>query len=517
MECDDAFDLLFVKAELPAGYCTITSAEKTEVDEVFDLTVEETHCYASGGVISHNSGKSWIVIRKALEVHVFNAFGRDGKPTGCMSAAFAPTYSGLQKYVVPDILEGLEAMGIHAEYKKSFKRGRFTEVIVLHSISTRDQPSMIQLMSAETPSAIQGAEYGMVLGDEATRMKQSDSNPKDDAILQIIGRLRCPKARIRRAYFCGSPEGTATRFYRESVSGKPGYAAYRISTRENKAVSEYLERQLSILTPDQARAYIDGETVSLSGLNVYPQFKKAVHVTDEDFDLDLSHPLQVTFDFNIAPGMVAYVGQFADDRFRIRHQIFDKGLTLTRCMDELIRLIQTAEEDVIVDGKLVKEKVMPFPILEVFGDSAGNNRWAGTGESQYALIRQKLEDAGVKYRISVKAANPQVIDRENAVDACMGDARGVSHLVVHKSCTRLINDFETMARDDKGVFPKDKFPELGHGADAVGYWIEKLRPVRSKARERTGRINAGMGGGSPSHVSTAQEQYIAAVRGPRVG
>lgn len=469
--------------------------------------------WVAGGL---GSGKSWIVIRKFLEVHVFNAFDRTGKATGCMSAAFAPTYSGLQKFVVPDILEGLSAMGIHAEYKKSFKRGRFTEVIVLHSISTNDEPSMIQLMSAETPSAIQGSEYGAVLGDEATRMKQSDTNPKDDAILQILGRLRCPKARIRRAFFCGSPEGTATRFYRESVSKKPGYASYKISTRENAAVSEYLERQLSILTPDQARAYIDGETVSLSGANVYSQFNKAKHVVVDDFELDLSHPLQLCLDFNIAPGMIAHLGQFVGDRFDIRHQIFDKGMTLDRCMDEVIRLIKTADEEVIVDGKLVTEKAMPFEILEVFGDSAGNNRWAGTGESQYALIRQKLDNALVNYRIRVKAANPQVIDREHSVNACLGDAMGVSHVRIHHSCTRLINDFETMARDDKGVFPKEKFPELGHAADSVGYWMEYLRPVRSRARERTGRINAGMGGGMPT-FATPQQNAIAAMRGPRVG
>jgi hypothetical protein len=53
---------------------------------------------------------------------------------------------------------------------------------------------------------------------------------------------------------------------------------------------------------------------------------------------------------------------------------------------------------------------------------------------------------------------------------------GKVHLKVHPRCARLLADFKTQKTDADGL-PDKRDEALGHSADALGYWVEYLRPL----------------------------------------
>ncbi len=438
-----------------------------------------TFLFLQGG---WGSGKTWIGARKLCYLHQHNAFDVNGNATYVPSVVVAPTFSNAMDYDVPALQDALDEYNISWSWKASgsLAQGKFSApALILDDLGTRKHPSVILVRSGERPDRMTGWEVGTAWGDEPARWKRDDVDPKGDPYLQLTGRVRHPAARRHTLLFTGTNEGDATRFYEEAHSGKPRHHSFVARTADNPSVASFATSQRALLSPEMAEQYLDGGAMSLRGANVYSYFDAPVHVSDS-VALDPHLPLDLTFDFNINPGMHAELGQYnpATDIFRVVRELHGPRLDVRSLMEQFEAFIGSA------DGW----EALGFSQLRIFGDPAGKAASITKGETCYQIIRQKLDAMELPYVVMVKGRATPPIDRVNAVNAALIDLNRQPHVAIHPTCERLITDLRRQVYDDKGQIDKSN-PLIGHAGDAFGYWIEYLRPVRVEIDDSGGRFN----------------------------
>lgn len=440
--------------------------------------------YAEGG---WGSGKSWIASRLLARNHVGNAITFDalGKPslTGIASGMIYPTFSLAGSIGIPYVVEAFAEMGLKAEFKKSF--GGYINVIVVKELSTSNKPSLIYVATADAPERITGWSASTLFCDEVTRWAGiGHSNPKLDPLMQSKGRLRGAGARRQLAIYTYTPETTGHPIVREAKKVEDGKATYRLKSKDNPAVAEMEASLRATLTPEQAAQYLDGIAMDTSNSSVYYAFDREKHLNpDARIDPASPSPICLTFDFNVSPGASLYAGQYHAvlDEFHVAHEIFFKGLDLPTVTAKALALLLTQQ------GGTWKH---PAP-LEVFADPAGSARSLATGESCHQIIRQQAERLCIPIRMRIKAAHDPVTDRLAAVNAALRDGHNKSHLFIHPSCRRLIEDFERMAYGEDGKPDKSDL-SLSHASDSLGYWLAYIRPVRVSSSPREYKITSTM-------------------------
>lgn len=436
-----------------------------------------SHLFLEGGM---GSGKTWIAARMILDAHIHNAFAADGSPTGVPSAIVGPSQTSISDIQIPAIDEAARAMGLRADYRYEVRLdGRpLKGVIILPDLQCGGVSSYLLVRTAAAPARITGWEVGAAWGDEATRWPEDRVNPKRDPYIQILGRVRHPRARFLRSIFSYTNEGDATRVYEEARSGAPGTALYRLRTADNPAVAEWMEQQRGRLSPELQEQYLEGGAISMRGAAVYYSFQDAPPVVDPAAAL-APGPIAVSIDFNISPGMHAVIGQHrpAEDRIDIVDEIHRPGLT---------------GQQLIADLATRWRAMRVRPPVEIFGDPAGSQRNASTGRSHWQEIMLAAEAAAMPVRLRVKVAHEPIIDGINAVNGAMRGVDGGCRLRVHPRCSRTREDLRRLTRDRFGEID-DSDPTVGHLADALRYFVEYVRPVQIPRIERRGRISVGVG------------------------
>lgn len=427
------------------------------------------------------SGKTYIGSRKLLTLHMINAVTDDGEPTGVPSMVIAPTFSNVMDFDVPNLMDACKEAGLSAVWKGSgpLGNGRLSgPAIVLPDLGTRSNPSAILIRSADKPSRITGIELGSALGDEPARWKHDRNNPLGDPIVQLLGRIRHPLARLLMALFVYTNEGDATGIYDLMHSGKEDCALYRASSTENPKAKDFVERQTKFLTKELANQYIKGEAACFRGGKVYPSFDDKMHV-DSNVKMNPDRPPQVSLDFNIMPGMHAEIGQYHEDvdLFTTVHEIHGSRMTVKETARKIVEYFRDVKWDFTKSGP-----------LEVFGDATGKSEWSGTGQSNYDVLTEMFKAEGLPHRLRLTAANPLVIDRVHAFNMALQDAQGNAHYKVHPSCVRLIEDLRKLMLNQYGEVDK-KDSKLSHPSDADGYRVHYLRPIRREVATVGGRIS----------------------------
>jgi hypothetical protein len=442
----------------------------------FATDLSSPYCALEGG---WGSGKTWIGARKLILLHRLNAFDLKNNATGVPSCVVAPSYQNAMDFDVPALQDAMDQIGLRWVFygHGSLMNGRFhAPALIIPDWSTRDKPSVILIRTADAPERITGWEVGAAWGDEPTRWIEDREQPKRDPYLQLLGRVRHPKARIKQALFTYTNEGDGTRIYEDFNAGKPGRALYRAATKSNPKMIEYEAHMRQTLTPELVEQYLEGKAINLKGRRIYPEFERSLHV-DQSLTLERNLPLCMAIDFNINPGMHAEIGQsFPGDLLTVVHEIHQKDMDVGGMVKSFARLVQS------LGG-------WQWPELWVFGDASGKSRWAGTGETSYGILRGALDQMNIPYRMFVPQANPPVIDRLNAFNCALRDLAGRVHWKCHPRCERIIADLQQMKRDSDGTVDK-KNPNLSHPSDAEGYRVWKLRPVRRvPMRDDDNRVN----------------------------
>jgi len=418
------------------------------------------------------AGKTRAGAWKAWHLHACNAFDGGGRPTYAAGAIIGDTYQNLERYDLPAFREMCDAAGATTEVRR-----RPFEIVV-NEFGTKARPSVVHLCTAERPDRISGFSVGWFWGDEAARWKQGRGDPKDDALVQAMGRLRDERVKLQQGIFTYTNEGDGTSVYqfmrlRDAVTGElmNDRAVYVASTRDNVHVERFLSSQLATLSPDLVKQYVDGEAICLRGARAYTLFEREEHVSDDAAGLVPGEgvPLCLAVDFNINPGMHALVGQYrrAEDVFLVTHEIHGPRMDVRTCMRRFVELVAQ------LGG------IKRFRGVYLYADATGRSAWAGTSESCYTVMMQCLDAGGLRgrYRMRTRKNNPRVTDRIHAVQCALRDVQDATHVMIHPRCRGLIEDMEETKWDEEGRELDKRRVDVSHFSDALGYWISRVRPV----------------------------------------
>lgn len=188
-----------------------------------------------------------------------------------------------------------------------------------------------------------------------------------------------------------------------------------------------------------------------------------------------SKPLQISFDFNISPGMYCEVGQYdqSTDQFTVVEEVFGERWDLIQCLDALTPIILAHR----------------WPEVQIFGDATGGTQHSTqSGRTNYQMIQNHLTRIGINAALfKVAQSNPHVVERLSIVNDALSDLGGTHHARIHPRCKRLIRDLAELKTDDNG-HPDKTNKELTHASDAFGYRVCYQRPIGGPTIQRRGVV-----------------------------
>ena len=387
-------------------------------------------------------GKTWAFARKFLMLHALN---------GCKGFVTAPTFSDLWRLCVPEMEQALKEWGweysIHPNGKHT---EQFPHMVVCGQV--------IYLISCEDPRRIAGFEVGHIWIDEASRIKQSKTEPMKDAMTQIRMRLRDSRAKILQILCSTTPEGLETWVQSDFfIDQKEGHRAYIGSTLKNKHLpAQYVQDLTNSLPPQLLEQYLNGIAVNLSTGLAHPTF------TDDNISETAERqqlPVHIGMDFNVSP--MAWVAG---------HQIGEQ----IHIFDELY-----IDDFALVDDAMVAIKAKGWldGTVVYHPDKAAKQR-STTGDAEYTVITQLSNEWGINYSGDPYGANPPINNRINNLSRLICNGAGLRNFIVHPRCTHLISDLRNTERRGAGYYAGTD-GKRGHILDGTGYFCwDIIRPQR---------------------------------------
>lgn len=340
-------------------------------------------------------------------------------------AYYLPTYGLIRDVAYPKFSETLDAMGVRYTLNKSD-----------HEFTTAY--GRILLRSMDNPDTIIGYETVYGCADEIDTLKKDHAF---DAFVKMISRNSIRVEGKSNSFdFVSTPEGFRFLYeFFDKDKDNPDKLLVRARTENNPFISDDYIRTLEMsYSPEQLRAYLNGEFVNLTTGNVY-FFSKDTHHSDMQVqDNDVLH---VGMDFNVS-NMAAVI------------HVIDNGVRYA--VAEVAKAYDTADMIRILKDRYPNHQMVVYP------DASGENR-KSSGRSDVQL----LLDAGFKVRKPSK--NPPVRDRINAFNIALGHAgKECNYYVNTNNCPYFS---EALERQTYRNGEPDKLGGFDHHTDAAGYFI----------------------------------------------
>jgi hypothetical protein len=216
-----------------------------------------------------------------------------------------------------------------------------------------------------------------------------------------------------------------------------------------------------------------------SGL-VYSRYDPYKHLKD-NLALRRDLPLQLSFDFNVNPGMHVLVGQYDSrlDLFTTVYEIHGERMKTAGAMAAFGKYLKA------IGG-------WQFSYCEVFGDRSGRTETTTTTDTDYTLIHQWFLNAHIPVVFRVPLANPPIKSRVESANEVLLDSQDKIHWYIDRlNCPRLLADLENLAEGVDGL-PDKTNRLLSHSSDAISYAIHMQRPVVTLLPQKSSfRTNAG--------------------------
>ncbi len=423
----------------PQAFRKIASIESAGVHEYYDLHVPDVHYYAAEGVWNHNSGKSWSGARKFAFLHAYN--------TESEGMIIAPTREDLVRDIVPKFIDFCNELNWPVLRKEQPLR-----LTVLGRT--------IHCMSAEEPRRISAFTVGHGWVDEAARVRESKTDPLDDAPTQIRGRLRCKKAKLLQLIVTTTPEGVGTwvqRDWIEEKTKKPNHRVYFLKTVGNTALhADYFNDLMATIPADLVDQYLEGHAVDFVADRAHKTFTLENH---SPIEMDHRLPLHIGLDFNVDP-MCWVAVQLHDDQVHVVDEIhITKGT-----------VVDVAFAQAVEKGWFKCPRIIYHP------DKSSKAR-STTGEGEFATIQALTRKLGVPFTGSAMGNNPPILSRIGKLSRAILSADGQRRLKVNdQKCLRVILEMRTTGRKSDGAYDPGKDGDKGHVLDALGYVVYDVMP-----------------------------------------
>lgn len=414
----------------------------------FELTIPQLQFATSkvpniAFVGGYGTGKSQTLSARAISLSLLNP--------GLYVGVYARTFKDLRLVIMPRIKSLLNAMKI------KFKSNLTDMTIEMIGYGT------LLFKSMEDPEALVSYETVHAVIDEL------DTLPRDKAAFvyrQVTARNRSASVHgeVNTIGVATTPEGFRYVWEMWENRKDPAYQLIRAPTHTNakNLAIGYIQNLEKILTKKLYRAYVLGLFENMAAGSVYEDFCRKENNTTEA--IRAGETLHIGMDFNVTK-MAAAV-------FVIRN-----GRPIA--VSEFANL-----RDTPAMCKAIRERYGHRHTIFVYPDPAGNSPSSkGADLSDFSILRQ----AG--FEIKAHAAHPPVRARVNAVCALILNGSGVRTLLVNTSaCPELTRTLEQQAYDKNG--DPDKKAGLDHMADAAGYFIEYVFPIRDRVTGRMRLVGA---------------------------
>ena len=305
--------------------------------------------------------------------------------------------------------------------------------------------SVIHLKGADNPDSLRGVGLNGIILDE---FQDIDKRTWTEVLRPTLS------DKGGKAMFLGTPRGVGS-FSHEMYTmaqGTDNWGAHTYTTLDGGNVP-----QSEI---EEAKRDMDARTFEQEYLATFNTYSGVVYYNfDRKYTVRPCNGLDTSeihcgIDFNVDPMSVG-IAVIENNVIYFIDEICMKGSNTDDACDELKR-------------RYPKSKIIMYP------DAAGRQRKTSAGGRTDISI---LQNAG--FKVQVKNQNPPVRDRVNAVNSKLKNSNGVSSLFVDPKCKQIINSLERMVyKPNTSIIEKDG--ELDHMADAVGYLVEFLYPVRTE-------------------------------------
>ena len=253
------------------------------------------------------------------------------------------------------------------------------------------------------------------------------------------------------ALFCGTPKGIgnwAYDLYQQANIDPSNWQSFQYTTLDGGQVpAEEIEQAKADLDERTFRQEYEASFETYTG-QVY--YNYGPHNIEHNKP-DIHNTILVGMDFNISP-MSACIAQRTDTGITI----FDEIVIYGSNTDEMVREIKSRFPD---------KKIIVYP------DSAARQRKTSAGGRTDLSI---LQNAG--FECKTRPTNPPVRDRINAVNSALKSANNQVRLKITRDCKNVIKSLSRQIYKEGTNQPATD--GLEHMADAVGYIVEYLYPVR---------------------------------------
>lgn len=348
-------------------------------------------------------------------------------------------------------------------------------------------PSEIWFRHLKDPERLKSTSFSWVHIEEASQVSRNTFN-------MLIGRLdydfqvRYPEIPKRyRMFLTTNPEENLGWLYETFWTGDataglevtPYFRLIRTKTSENYKLLErqpdFVDRLLNVYDKDYADVYLEGIPGALSrGGRPYNKFSRDYNLRPVEYNKEKD--LIITLDFNVEPGVAAIIQEYGDDAYQIDEIFIERDSTTELICREFNRRYNQHEH-----------------LVRVFGDSTGGARSSATGRRTNWVIVQEVLSEVFHGRVSIEyVQNPLEIDRVNAVNARLLNAKGETHYFINPKCKMTIRDLERVRyKPGTMIIEKDtRDPDkrmLTHISDAVGYYIWARWPIKRTQQSKTVR------------------------------
>lgn len=294
-----------------------------------------------------------------------------------------------------------------------------------------------------------------------------------------------PFLKPRLVLSANPPHNTSHWLYRYFVEEKKA-RLWQVTLFDNPLLpqrDEYLDRLRKNYAPALYKIEVLGEWGDIGVGLAYDSFERAVNVGETIGGLEIGDdparpgfcrdlPICWLHDFGVNPrvSLLAQIHKVDIDGFQAE---------VPFVFDEITN--DEGGTDVQIDEFTQRYPAEIVCGLTLFGDPAGVARNSTTGKSDWAMLR--TDERLVPYRLEIdkRSAAPPVVDRVNAVNTKLRNAKREIGVVVHPQARSTIADLQrTRWKEGTRVLDHGS-PAKGlrrtHWSDALGYFVERKWPI----------------------------------------
>jgi hypothetical protein len=274
-------------------------------------------------------------------------------------------------------------------------------------------------------------------------------------------------------WFMGVPDRDAPgqveyeKFYLLAKSGKdPEWATYHWPSADLMEPAEIAKLMARMSKRDFDQEY-GGQFILTSG-RAFPDWDVEKHAsTPCPYDPNL--PICWSLDFNFNP-QCSLVIQHKDGKVRV---IDELALSFTKTDDVVEEFFNRADKN-----------KWDISTLYLYGDPTGGQIRSEHGDSNWAIVNNRLRGAGITVKDRVQLKNISVVDNIRAIEGRLMNANGDISLHVDPACLVLIDDMRT------ALWPDPTGKDLGgqHALAGLRYFCEVAYPIERNHSRRVGAV-----------------------------